>query len=441
MINKQSQLTAADIAALEADFDKQPQSAVISRAIQQNGINNVARDPKAAVRTEHVFSVEVETGGVTNQRQSGRCWLFSLTNVLRHQFAEKYGVKDFELSQSYLFFWDKIERANIFFDRMIETASLPTTDWTVDFYLSNPGADGGQWAMSAALVAKYGVVPKSVFPESNVTKNTRDLNSVLNLKLRRDGMQLRNLVNDGATDEELAAAREKMLAEVYRITGYSVGVPPETFDFEYRDDKHNYHLDQGLTPKQFYDKYFDFNLDDYVVATNAPDKKFNQLYSLPSQNNVVGGKEIQFLNLPMETLKDAAIKQLKDGETVWFGNDVVQQSERKAGILDNHLYHFDELFNVDLQMSKAERFQYHQANVSHAMVLTGVDLIDDQPIRWKVENSWGEDNGEKGYFSMTDGWLDEFVYEIVINKKYLSADQQQLLSQTPVELAPWDSLS
>ncbi|MBW1604976.1 C1 family peptidase [Lactobacillus sp. Sy-1] len=436
-----NELNAEDIAALEADFAKQPQADVISRAIQQNGINNAARDPKSVVRTNHVFSVEVKTGGVTNQRQSGRCWLFSLTNNLRHQFAEKYGVKDFELSQSYLFFWDKIERANIFYDRMISTANLPTTDRTVDFYLSGPGNDGGQWSMSAALVQKYGVVPQSVFPENNVTKNTRDLNSVLNLKLRRDGMQLRDLVNDGVTDEELANTRQKMLSEVYRIVAYSIGVPPETFDFEYRDDKNNYHLDQGLTPKEFFDKYFDDNLDDYIVLTNAPDKKYKKLYSLPSQNNVVGGKPIQFLNLPMEVLKETAISQLKDGMTVWFGNDVVEQSARKDGILDANLYHRSELFNVELSMKKADRFNYHQAEVSHAMVLTGVDLVDDKPTRWKVENSWGEDNGEKGYFTMADSWMDDFVYEVVVNKKYLSEDQQTLLKQVPEPLEPWDSLS
>ncbi|UQS87230.1 C1 family peptidase [Nicoliella spurrieriana] len=441
MTESKNALTANDIADLEADYQKQPQADVIARAIQQNGVNNTARDPKAVVRTNHVFSVEVKTGGVTNQRQSGRCWLFSLTNNLRHQFAAKYGVKEFELSQSYLFFWDKIERANIFYDRMISTANRPTTDRTVAFYLSGPGNDGGQWAMSAALVQKYGVMPQADFPETNVTKNTRDLNSVLNLKLRRDGMQLRNLVNDGVSDEELTQVRQKMLSEVYRMVGYSVGVPPAKFDFEYRDDKDNYHLDQGLTPKQFFDKYFDDDLDDYVVLANSPDKPYNQLYSLPSQNNVVGGKQIQFVNLPMEVLKTAAIKQLQAGKTVWFGNDVVEQSQRKDGILDANLYHRAELYNIDLSMSKAERLQYHQAEVSHAMVLTGVDLVDDQPTRWKVENSWGADNGKKGYFAMDDSWMDEFVYEVVVNKKYLTADQQAVLEQAPVELAPWDSLS
>ncbi|MHA8138057.1 C1 family peptidase [Lactobacillaceae bacterium Scapto_B20] len=440
MTDNQSQLKPEDIAALEAAFEKQPQSDVIARAIQGNGINNVARDPKAAVRTNHVFSVEVPTGTVSNQRQSGRCWLFSLMNVLRHGFAKQHELKDFELSESYLFFWDKIERANIFYDRMISTANLPTDDRTVASYLSGPGTDGGHWAMAASLVQKYGVLPISEFPDDNVTKNTRDLNGVLNLKLRRDGMQLRNLINEGATDEEIAKARKKMLTEVYRIVGYSVGVPPEKFDFEYRDDKQNYHLDQGLTPKQFYDKYFDVNLDDYVVINNAPHKPYNQKYSIPSEDNVVGGKHVEFLNFPMDVLKQASIAQLKDGETVWFGNDVGAQSARKDGILDDNLYHYAQLFDVDLDMSKAERFQYFEANMSHAMVLTGVDLVDGQPTKWKVENSWGEANGQKGYFSMTDGWMDDFVYQVVVNKKYLTDDQLAILDQAPVELSPWDRL-
>lgn len=437
----ETKLTASDLQELRKDYEQNPDNKVLEGAVTQNGINNVARDASVDEKLNPVFSVEVKTGKVSNQKRSGRCWMFALLNTLKHQFGEKYKVKDFELSQNYLFFWDKIERANIFYDRIINTADKPLDDRTVEFYLAGPGSDGGQWAMAVSLVQKYGVVPTSAFSETNVSENTGDLNMILNYKLRQDAMKLRNMVHDRVSEEDIHEAREEMLSEVYRIAAYSLGVPPKTFDLEYRDDKENYHIDRDLTPKAFFDKYFsDADLDDYVVLSNSPDKEFNKMYSMTAQDNVVDGRSIKFLNLPMEDLKKAAIAQLKDGKAVWFANDITRQSDRKNGFLSDKLYHYDELFNVDLSMTKKQRLQYHEAVVSHATALTGVDLVDDKPRRWKVENSWGAKNGVNGYFTMDDGWMNEYVYEVVVNKKYLSADQVALLDQTPVELKPWDSL-
>ncbi|AYF92063.1 C1 family peptidase [Apilactobacillus bombintestini] len=437
----ETKLTASDLQELRKDYEQNPDNKVLEGAVTQNGINNVARDASVDEKLNPVFSVEVKTGKVSNQKRSGRCWMFALLNTLKHQFGEKYKVKDFELSQNYLFFWDKIERANIFYDRIINTADKPLDDRTVEFYLAGPGSDGGQWAMAVSLVQKYGVVPTSAFSETNVSENTGDLNMILNYKLRQDAMKLRNMVHDKVSEEDIHEAREEMLSEVYRIAAYSLGVPPKTFDLEYRDDKENYHIDRDLTPKAFFDKYFsDADLDDYVVLSNSPDKEFNKMYSMTAQDNVVDGRSIKFLNLPMEDLKKAAIAQLKDGKAVWFANDITRQSDRKTGFLSDKLYHYDELFNVDLSMTKKQRLQYHEAVVSHATALTGVDLVDDKPRRWKVENSWGAKNGVNGYFTMDDGWMNEYVYEVVVNKKYLSADQVALLDQTPVELKPWDSL-
>lgn len=435
-----SELNKKDIEQLKASYQKQPERDVIARAIQDNGINNVARDPKAKTRMQPVFNVEVKTGKVSNQKMSGRCWMFALLNVLKQHVAKKIGVKDFQLSQNYLFFWDKIEKANMFYDHMIALAGRSTKDRTVNYYLGMPDDDGGQWDMAVALVQKYGVVPQSVFPETKVTNNTMDFDMVLGLKLRRDAMQLRRLVKGGATDKEILDARKKMLSEVYRMTAVSCGVPPKKFDFEYRDDKKKYHLDKGLTPKKFYKKYADIDLDDFVVATNSPDKKMGEKYSQPSQDNVVGGKKIEYLNMPMKYLKQAAIKQLKAGEPVWFGNDVVQQSNRKSGYLDSDLYRRGQLFNVDLDMSKADRLAYHEACVSHAMTLTGVDLVDGKPKRWKVQNSWGTKNGFKGYFVMSDDWMNKYVYEMVVRKEYLPKAQQAIDKKAPIALKPWDSL-
>lgn len=441
MSNPNTALSEDDLVQLHEAFKQAPQSDLLSRVVTQNGINQAAQDPGAAVRLNPVFSVDLQTGSVTNQKQSGRCWLFSLVNTLRHGFAKKYQVKDFNLSQKYLFFWDKIEEANIFYDHILATAGRPADDREVAFYLSLPGGDGGQWAMAAALVQKYGVMPASQYPETTNVENTGAFDAVMNRKLRLDGMKLRDMVAANKDDDDIKSARNQMIEEVYRIIAYSFGEPPTTVDFEYQDDNQKYHRISGLTPQEFYDQYFGVDLDDYVVATNSPDKALNKLYSMPSEDNVVGGKQIEFLNLPMTALKQAAIAQLKDGETVWFGNDVLEQMDRKSGYLDSHLYRYSELFATDLAMNKAKRLEYHQAEVSHAMTLAGVDLVDDQPTKWKVENSWGDKNGTKGYFTMSDDWMDDYVYEVVVHKKYLSQDQQALLKQAPIELPAWDSLA
>ncbi|KRK38280.1 C1 family peptidase [Levilactobacillus parabrevis] len=434
------ELTAAETADLHADLQQQPAHDVVSRAVIKNGVLAAAEDPQAAVRLNRTFSVELDTGKVSNQKHSGRCWLFSTLNTIRHQFAAKYNVKDFELSQSYLFFWDKVERANIFYDNILRTADKPLDDREVAFYLSRPGDDGGQWAMGAALVQKYGVVPASAMPESFNTNDTTGFATTLNLKLRKDALALRQLVADGASEDQIATTRAQALKEVYRMAAYSFGEPPTTFDLEYKDDKHQYHRDAGLTPQGFFEKYFDIDLDDYVVISNSPDKPFDQLYSLPSQDNIVGGKHITFLNLPMAELKRTAIAQLQSGEAVWFGNDVLQQMSRERGFLDSQLFKTADLFGVDLSLTKAQRLATGEAEVTHAMTLTGVDLVDSDPTRWKVENSWGEKNGDKGYFVMTDDWMDDFVYEVVVHKRFLTPEQRAVLATTPKALPAWDSL-
>lgn len=435
------ELTAAETAALHADLQKQPAHQVVSRAVIKNGVLAAAEDPQAAVRLNRTFSVELPTGKVSNQKHSGRCWLFATLNTIRHQFAAQYHVKDFELSQSYLFFWDRVERANMFFDNILRTAHQPLDDREVAYYLGHPDNDGGQWAMGAALVQKYGVVPASVMPESFNSNDTTGIGAALNLKLRKDALALRQLVADGADEAAIAETRKQALKEVYRMAAYAFGEPPATFDLEFKDDKGQVQRATNLTPQGFFHDYFKVDLDDYVVIANSPDKAFNRHYSLPSQDNIVGGKHISFVNLPLAEMKKAAIAQLQAGETVWFGNDVLQQMSRERGFLDSRLFQVSDLFGVDLNLTKAQRLATGEASVSHAMTLTGVNLVDGEPNRWKVENSWGEKNGDKGYFVMTDDWMDDFVYEVVVHKRFLSPEQQAILATTPQALAPWDSLA
>ncbi|WP_283573573.1 aminopeptidase C [Ligilactobacillus aviarius] len=427
----------------QADLDKHEGHEVNERAVTKNGILSVSADYRSEVAMDRVFSIDIDTGKVADQKRSGRCWMFAALNTMRHSMREKLHMKDdFELSQNYTFFWDKLEKSNYFLENVLQTAELPTSDRKVAWLMQTPQQDGGQWDMLVALIQKYGVVPQTVMPETFNSSNSTEINKQLNLKLRKDAVELRELVAANKSDADIQKAKEKMLNEIYRMLAYTFGEPPANFDFEYRDTDNNYHRIENITPQEFFKKYVGWNLDDYVSIINAPtaDKPFNHMYTVEMLGNVLGGRQVRHLNLDMQTFRKVAIEQLKHGESVWFGSDVGQESDRKKGIMDTNLYHQDELFDVDFSMSKAERLDYGESMMTHAMVLTGVDLVDDQPTKWKVENSWGDKVGEKGFFVMSDDWMEEFCYQIVVNKKYLPKDLQEILKEEPTVLAPWDPM-
>jgi bleomycin hydrolase len=353
-----------------------------------------------------------------------------------------FNLKEFELSQNHTFFWDKYEKANYFYENILATANEPLTSRKVAFLLQTPQQDGGQWDMIVSIFQKYGVVPKTVMPESSNSSNSRDLNNYLNKKLRKDAVALRQLVAEGKTAEDIQTAKEAMLEDIYRFLATSLGTPPETFDFEYRDEDKNYHIDRNLTPQSFYEKYVGVDLDDYVSIINAPtaDKPYNQSYTVEMLGNVVGGKEVKYLNVDMPTFKKLAIAQLEQGESVWFGCDVGQSSTRDTGIMALDAYDINDLFDIDFTMTKAERLDFGESLMTHAMVLTGVDLIDGESTKWKVENSWGEKVGTNGFFVMSDAWMDEYTYQIVVRKEFLTAEQLAAFEAEPTVLAPWDPM-
>ncbi|GHN35306.1 C1 family peptidase [Lactobacillus delbrueckii] len=421
------------------DFNADPKNQVISRAARRSGLLEAAYNPAVSQRLNQTFSIELDTDNVTNQQQSGRCWLFSTLNVVRHNFGKANKAKNFTFSQSYNFFWDKIERANYFYDRIIATANRPLTDRTVRGYFDWCQTDGGQWHMAASLIAKYGVVPAYAMPESFNSNHSQALDMVLADKERKDALTLRRLGQAG-DQEGLEAARTDFLSQIYRIMATALGEPPKTFDLEFRDDDKNYHLDKGLTPVQFYKKYCATDLDDYVVLANAPDHEMNRVLHLGFEDNIKGGYPNLFINVPMEYLEDAAIAQLKDGEAVWFGNDVGRQMDRKTGFMDLDLYQLDQLLDIDSHLSKADRLATGIGESSHDMALVGVDVDGGQVRQWKVENSWGDKSGEKGYFTMSADWFREYTYEVAVQKKHVPAEILDLLKNQPIELDPWDSL-
>ena len=428
---------------LYAAYEANPKFAAMENAISHNGLLASLEKRSAAVENTPIFSLDLTKDKVSDQKASGRCWMFAALNTFRHKMIAGFQLEDFELSQAHTFFWDKYEKSNWFLEQVLATADQGLTSRKVKFLLDTPQQDGGQWDMVVSLFEKYGVVPKSVYPESISSSNSRELNQILNKLLRQDAQILRELVAEGANSAELQAKKEELLQEVFNFLAMNLGLPPRQFDFSYRDKDNNFHSESGLTPQVFFKKYVDLKLDDYVSIINAPtaDKPYGQSYTVEMLGNVVGSKPVRYLNVEMDRLKELAIAQMKAGETVWFGSDVGQSSNRKAGIMADGMYDFTSSMDIQLTQDKAGRLDYSESLMTHAMVLTGVDLDENgKAKKWKVENSWGEKVGDKGYFVASDAWMDEYTYQIVVRKEFLTEAELAAYEAEPIVLAPWDPM-
>ena len=428
---------------LYAAYEANPKFAAMENAISHNGLLTSLEKRSSAVENTPVFSLDLTKDKVSDQKASGRCWMFAALNTFRHKMIAGFQLEDFELSQAHTFFWDKYEKSNWFLEQVLATADQELTSRKVKFLLDTPQQDGGQWDMVISLFEKYGVVPKSVYPESISSSNSRELNQILNKLLRQDAQILRELVAEGANSAELQAKKEELLQEVFNFLAMNLGLPPCQFDFSYRDKDNNFHSESGLTPQVFFKKYVDLKLDDYVSIINAPtaDKPYGKSYTVEMLGNVVGSKPVRYLNVEMDRLKELAIAQMQAGETVWFGSDVGQSSNRKAGIMADGMYDFTSSMDIQLTQDKAGRLDYSESLMTHAMVLTGVDLDENEKAKkWKVENSWGEKVGNKGYFVASDSWMDEYSYQIVVRKEFLTEAELAAYEAEPIVLAPWDPM-
>lgn len=428
---------------LEKRFDENPGNRMAMNAAVSCGICASSRNYVTEREIPHEFSISLEQGAVTNQKRSGRCWMFAALNCMRFQVIKKQNLEDFELSQSYPLFYDKLEKANYFLESILDTLDEPTDGRLIAHLLAAPLNDGGQWDMLCSIVEKYGLVPKTAMSESVSSSATQEMVSYMTEKLREYACVLRKGHKAGKSMEQLKKEKEAMMETVYRMLCISLGKPPRTFTFEYRDKDGNFHREENLTPKAFYEKYVGLRLDDYVSVINAPteDKPFYRSYTVQYLGNVKEGRPVKYVNLPIEEMKQAAIAQLKDGEPVWFGCDVGKRSFRDGGLMDTGIYDVETLFDTDFPMTKAERLEYGQSLMTHAMVFQGVNLDENgKPDRWRVENSWGEEAGKKGYFVMSDRWFDEYNYQVVVNKKYLSSKALEAYEKEPVRLNPWDPM-
>ena len=437
-----SEINPADLKPIRSDFLDTARFRNTQNAVMKNGIKKSITNERPIENNSFAFSVDVDSNKVMNQKHSGRCWMFSGLNFVRFLIEKKHNLKDMELSPDYLFFYDKLERGNYFYNNIIKTAAKPLSDREVMFLLATPQEDGGDWPFLTNLIEKYGLVPNELMPESKPAWNTTEINRMYNRKLDKDAMKLRDLVNSNASDTKIKSVIRQLNQENYRVLSICFGTPPEKFTYEYRDKNKNYHTTGEVTPLEFYKKFADINLDDYVELMNLPGGgyKYDQTYGIELCNNIVGGRNIRYLNVPMHDMSRMIIDQLKDDQPVWFACDVLQEWNNPAGLLDLDVYDWRRSFGISLGKDKATRVQYRESMPTHAMLICGVDIHDSEPTKWKVQNSWGDKPGHKGYFIMTNSWMDQYTYNAVVNKKYLTKTESADYEKAEINLPYWTAM-
>ena len=444
MVSAQTAITPKVLSQL-ASQEQTAADVAIRNAMAQTSLSVLATDIstlKGVTRSE--FSYQVNTKGITNQKQSGRCWLFTGLNVLRSQAINKHNLPKLELSQVYLFFFDQLEKSNLFLQGVIDTADKPFDDRFVDWLFCNPLSDGGTFTGVADLVEKYGVVPKEAMPETYSSNNTSQIASQMKGQLRDYGMQLRRLAAAGSQKKQLEAEKVKMLGNIYHMLTLAYGVPPTEFRWEFRTASGSLVSDKTYTPKEFYKELWgDYNLNEQtILVMNDPSREYGKVYRIQYDRHTYDGHDWVYLNLPMEQIKPIAIEMIKNNEAMYISCDVGKFLNRSLGTCDMNNFDYKSLLGVDLTMDKRERILTHASGSSHAMTLIAVDVdaATKAPLRWMVENSWGKESGFNGNLIMTDEWFDEYMFRFVFDKKYVPAEILKLTKQEPILLPSWDPM-
>jgi bleomycin hydrolase len=429
-------LAAADLERLRKDFSASPTYRLAQNAVTRVTVDDVTINREIVNSIDHSLSTTLDDWKVTNQEKSGRCWLFAGLNLLRVGVMRETGLKDFEFSQNYAMFWDKLERANYFLEAIIETAGRDVDDRTVAFLLETVAGDGGQWNMFAALVAKHGLVPKGYMPETQSSSSTGRMNSILRYQLRQGARTVRAAMADGL--EAARAAKAEVMQVVYRVLCIHLGTPPERFDWQWTDKDKKFHRDGVLTPQE----YVDLPVSDYVCLVNdpRPSSPIGRTFTVEYLGNVIGGPPVTYLNVDVQVIKDVAAATLQGGEPVWFGCDVAQMMSNEYAFWDAELYDLPSVYDASFGLDKAARLTYHESAMTHAMLFTGVDVLDGATRRWRVENSWGAERGKDGFYTMNDSWFGQYVFEIAARKSALPAELQSALEAEPIVLPAWDPM-
>lgn len=423
---------------------KSPSDKAIFNAISNNSIDNLARTRESQNEVDAYFSVETKKQSITNQKSSGRCWMFSGLNVLRGNLTKRTDSLSCVFSHDYLFFWDQLEKANLCLQGMIDTAKKPMDDDDVRFFFRSPLGDGGTFCGVADLADKYGLVPKSVVPETFASESTSRMSSLIKSKLREYGLQLRRMVAQGKKPADIKAAKTKMLATVYHMLSLTLGEPPTEFTYAFRDASGKAITPaKNYTPMSFYEEVMGGKklTGSFVMLMNDPRRPYHKTYQVQWDRHTYDGQDWCYLNLPIEEIEEIAIKVLKDGTKMYSSYDAGKFLDRKRGVADLNNFDYGSLFSTTFPMTKAERIETFDSGSTHAMTLTAVDLdANGKPLKWAVENSWGADSGYKGYVIMTDEWFREYMFRLVVDKQYLSEDIIKEAAQKPLIVSPEDPL-
>ena len=445
-MDEMQSVTLGDLADAREAFAASRANVIAKNAVTAQGIREVARVPEAVAANTATFDVEVRQGKRCDQKRSGRCWMFASLNTMRTRIIERYNLKTYELSQAYPLFFDKAEKSNWFLENVLDTLDEPLDGRLMAHLLADPVSDGGQWDMFRSLVKKYGVAPKEAMPETACSSNTRDMDAYLTRYLRGAAKRLRESHAAGVSADDLRAMKKEMMGEVTSLLITCLGEPPASFDVRIRDKDDELVLTGTYTPQEFFEKVVAMPVDDYVSVISAPtaDKPFGHTYTVSRLGNVVEDGGVRYLNLPVERLKQLAVAQLEAGLPVWFGCDVIQSYLRDEGVMDTASLDVDGLFGFPVEgcMDRAERLDYGESLMTHAMVLEGVNLdAEGHPTLWKVENSWGDKRAKDGFDSISDAWFDQYVYQVVVDRRFLAEDERKTYdTEEPTVLAPWDPM-
>jgi bleomycin hydrolase len=441
------------------NFEEEPVHRVTMNALTRGNLTQIGLNCRTLNNFDFTFSHEIEIGGEPlDQERAGTCWLFADTNWLRTIVAKNLNFKAFDFSQNHHEFYDKIEKANLFLEKMIEYRKRDMRDRHVVHLLRRPVSDGGDWLYTANCILKYGLVPKPVMPDTFNLKNSRYMNDRVAYKCRQGAMIIRELEKQGRSLTQMRKAKEAIMGEIYNLLAMFLGLPPERFSWSYRDDgpkedgkkkggkkgkkkakkgRRKYHRLQNVTPKEFTKKYLRINPNDYVTLLHLPADGFrmNQPYVMEYGQNTVGASDMVFLNVEMSDLKAAAVKSIKADETVLYSSEAGPGTDAKLGYYHHDLFDYETMFNMAFPLSKAERITYFQEECNHLQLFIGVDLVDGKPVKWKLENSWGKQYGKNGLFMMSDGWFEEYVFTILVHKRFVPRRILNLYKKKP-ELIP-----
>ena len=437
-----AELTASDVERYVKDFAADPARRLLQNAVTTTAVEQVALDRSVVTSMDTSMSVLLDDWSATNQKQSGRCWLFAGLNLLRVGAAATMDLKEFEFSQNHLLFWDKLEKANHWLEAVIATADRDVDDRSVAQLLATPAEDGGQWNMFVALVRKHGLVPKAMMPETHSSSKTSSLNKAIALVLRRGARDLRARVAAGDGADEVRELKQEILTVIHRVLCIHLGTPPERFTWQWTDKDKVFHRDEETTPQQFAARYVSIPLEEYVCIVHDPRAAHpaGRTYTVEHLGNVVGAPPVIYLNVEIDLIRDLTMRSLVDGEPVWFGCDTDQMSNGELGYWDASLYDLQGVYDTDLSLSKADRLLHHETLMTHAMLFTGVDVVDGRPRRWRVENSWGNEKADKGFWTMNDSWFSEHVFEIAVRRDRLPESMLSAFDEEPTVLPAWDPM-